>query len=171
VLVVERPKMEKLLNLSLLISAVACGVMAGVYFAFSVFVMRALASMPGASGAVAMRAINDVILKTAFMPLFFLSSTLCAALAAAAFFKWQIGGSGIVLSASLVYVAGMFVVTAVFNVPLNNKLVALNMQAVDIEGAWKSYVGTWTNYNHIRTLSSIVACALFAYAYKMKWPL
>jgi uncharacterized membrane protein len=155
-----------MLKQSLLVSSAACGVMAGIYFAFSVFIMKAFASMPGSSGAVAMRAINDVILKTAFMPLFFLSTALCAALAIFAAFNLQDRGSGLILSASLIYVVGMFVVTAAFNVPLNNKLAALNMQAIDVELMWKSYVQTWTNYNHIRTVSSLGACLLFVYAYK-----
>lgn len=162
--------MEKIFSLSLLISSVTCGVMAGIYFAFSIFVMKALSSMPGSSGAMAMRAINDVILKTAFLPLFFLSTILCAALAIIAVVKWKIDGSGIIVSASLVYVVGMFVVTTAFNVPLNNKLAGLNMQEIDVELEWKSFVQAWTNYNHVRTVSSTVACALFAYGYKLKWP-
>ncbi|NJS13437.1 MAG: DUF1772 domain-containing protein [Sphingopyxis sp.] len=155
-----------MLNQSLLVSSAACGVMAGIYFAFSVFIMKAFASMPGPSGAVAMRAINDVILKTAFMPLFFLSTALCAVLSIFAAFNWEDRGSGIILSAALLYVVGMFVVTAAFNVPLNNKLAALNMQTIDVEITWKSYVQIWTNYNHIRAVSSLGACLLFAYAYK-----
>ena len=63
--------------------AIGCAVMAGVYFTFSAFVMRSLEAMPAARGIAAMQSINRVILSSAFMPLFFATTVLALALAAA----------------------------------------------------------------------------------------
>ena len=61
-------------------AALSAGIMAGVYFTFSVFVMRSLAELGDEPGARAMQSINRVILKSAFLPLFFASTLACAVL-------------------------------------------------------------------------------------------
>jgi hypothetical protein len=62
------------------ISAVGCGVIAGVYLAFSAFVMAALRAVSAAAGIAAMRAVNRVILRAPFMRLFLgTRATTCAA--------------------------------------------------------------------------------------------
>jgi uncharacterized membrane protein len=53
----------------------------------------------------------------------------------------------------------MFVVTMAFNVPLNNQLQA--SQAADVEATWRRYMVSWTRWNHVRTLASLAASALF----------
>ncbi|MEO1331251.1 MAG: hypothetical protein AAFW46_16495, partial [Pseudomonadota bacterium] len=72
--------LETVIQMALWASALGAGVMAGVYFTFSVFAMRAFAELPPADGAAAMRAINRVILRSAFLPLFFATTILSAAL-------------------------------------------------------------------------------------------
>ena len=59
------------------IMALCAGLMAGIYAAFSGFIMRSIATIGTASAITAMNAINTVILKSAFMPLFF-GSTIVA---------------------------------------------------------------------------------------------
>ena len=51
-------------------SAIGCGLIAGVYFAFSTFIMTALQRVGSAQGAAAMNATNAAILRSLFMPLF-----------------------------------------------------------------------------------------------------
>jgi len=53
----------------------------------------------------------------------------------------------------------MFVVTMVFNVPLNNQL--QSSQAADVESNWRRYMIAWTRWNHVRTLASLAASAMF----------
>lgn len=50
-----------------LVQGIACAVMAGVYFAFSGFVMRSLRALPAVQGMAAMQSINRVILSSSFM--------------------------------------------------------------------------------------------------------
>lgn len=118
--------MRQLLTPSLFwFSAIGCGLMAGVYFAFSTFVMTALGRIGQAQGIAAMNAINVEIVRSLFMP-FFLGTTLTsAALAVIALLRWNEPGAIAMLAGGVLYVLGMFVVTMVFNVPLNDALAAV----------------------------------------------
>jgi uncharacterized membrane protein len=49
-------------------SAIGCGLLAGVYFAFSTFIMTALGRIGQAQGIAAMNAINVEIVQSLFMP-------------------------------------------------------------------------------------------------------
>ena len=50
-----------------LVTALGCGVIAGVFFAFSTFVMCALARLPAAQGIAAMQSINVLAMTPPFM--------------------------------------------------------------------------------------------------------
>ncbi len=144
--------------------AVGCGVMAGAYFTFSAFVMSSLAKIDTAAGIGAMQSINDVILRSAFMPLFFgtsvasVISVLIAVsdLSADRALWMAIGGA--------TYFVGMFLVTVFFNVPLNNKLKAVDASSASGAEMWDRYLRNWTPWNHVRTVVSIVACIFFIIA-------
>ena len=48
-------------------TALGCGTIAGVFFAFSAFVMKALHRLPAVQGIAAMQSINVVAITPAFM--------------------------------------------------------------------------------------------------------
>jgi uncharacterized membrane protein len=146
--------MEIMITALLWFCAIGCGLLGGLYFAFSAFIMRALADIEPAAGAAAMNAINRVILRSAFMPLFLGSTLACAALA----ILGMIAGSWLLIAGGVLYVIGMFMVTMAFNVPLNEALFAT---AARDTAAWRDYVQRWTRWNHVRTLASTGASALF----------
>lgn len=139
--------------------ALGCGLLAGLYFAFSVFIMSALDRLGAAAGAAAMNSINAVILRSLFMPVFLLTSLASLVLAAIGVLRWSEPGAGLLIAGGLCYFVGMFVVTMACNVPLNNRL--QSSQASDVEANWRRYVISWTRWNHVRTLASLVASALF----------
>jgi uncharacterized membrane protein len=68
------------------------------------------------------------------------------------------------LAASLLYVVGMFVCTIVFNVPLNNALDAVDPASAEGATVWAHYLKDWTFWNHLRTVASAAASALFVVA-------
>lgn len=105
-------------------NAIGCGVMAGVYFTFSTFVMTALARTSPAAGIAAMNSINLVIVRSLFMPLFMATTLSAAALAVLALLRWSEPGALAMLLGGALYVLGMFIVTIIFNVPLNDALAA-----------------------------------------------
>ncbi len=154
--------MRQLLAPALLwFSAIGCGLLAGVYFAFSAFVMTALSRIDQAAGISAMNAISVEIVRSLFMPLFVGTTLTAAALAVLALFRWGMPGSTAMLAGGVIYVLGMFVVTAVFNVPLNDALAAVDPSGAEGLSVWARYLRNWTLWNHVRTVASTAACALF----------
>jgi uncharacterized membrane protein len=142
-------------------SAIGCGLMAGLYFAFSTFIMTALGRIDQAAGIAAMNAINRVIVQSLFLPIFLGSTLTCLALAVLAPFRWNEPGAAMWLAGGVLYVVGMFVVTAVFNVPLNNALAAVQPSGGEAATLWARYLSDWTWWNHVRTVTSTLALALF----------
>jgi len=65
------------------------------------------------------------------------------------------------LAGGLIYLVGMFAVTVVFNVPLNDALAATDPASGDAKVLWARYLSAWTLWNHVRTVASTVASALF----------
>jgi uncharacterized membrane protein len=142
-------------------SVIGCGLLAGLYFAFSTFIMTAFGRIDQAAGIAAMNEINKVIVQSLFLPVFLGSTLTCLALAILAPFRWDEPGAAMWLAGGVLYVAGMFVVTAVFNVPLNNALAAVQPASGEAATLWARYLPDWTWWNHVRTIASTMAFALF----------
>ena len=141
-------------------AALSSGLMAGIYFAFSGFIMRAFDNIGTSHAVAAMNSINEAILRSWFMPLFFGSSIVSALLAILAVVYWGEAGSIYALIAGLVYFTGMFVSTVVFNVPLNNLLAKQDPDSDEAKQVWSHYLKTWTRWNHLRTVCSLVTSVL-----------
>jgi len=148
--------------------AIGCGLLAGLYFAFSAFIMTALGRIDQAHGISAMNAINSTILRSPFMPLFFGTTLASLALAGIALFRWGEPGAAAMLAAGLIYVPGMFLCTMLFNVPLNNTLATVDPARAADASVWARYLNRWTLWNHVRTIASTAACALFIAALTVK---
>ena len=142
-----------------LLSALGCGLMGGVFFAFSAFVMRALARLPPAQGIAAMHSINVVAITPLFMVALFGTAAACVLVAASSLATWQRPGAAYVLVGSLLYLVGTILVTIVFNVPRNDALAAVDPASADGARLWADYVTTWTAWNHVRAASALAASA------------
>lgn len=160
--------MDLTTDILLWFSAIAAGLMAGVYFAFSAFIMRALDEIERAAGAAAMNAINRVILRSLFMPFFLGSSLSSLALVVIGFARPGEPGAAAMAAGGAVYFIGMFVVTMVRNVPLNNALAATDAASEADARVWSGYLARWTRWNHVRTLASTAALALFILAIALR---
>ena len=145
-----------------LISALGCGLIAGVFFAFSAFVMRALARLPASQGIAAMQAINIAVINPVFMSVFLGTAVACAGLVAISMFTWHGPGAVWLIVGGLLYLVGTFGVTIVFNVPRNNSLAAIDPAKPDAAGKWAAYVSSWTAWNHVRTVAALAAAALLS---------
>ncbi|MEM7781178.1 MAG: anthrone oxygenase family protein [Pseudomonadota bacterium] len=152
--------MDSVSNGLIWFSAISAGIMAGVYFTFSVFAMRSFAELGDEAGARAMQSINRVIQQSAFLPLFFLSTLTSAALVVLGFFGMAGTRPEMAIAGGGVYVVGMFVVTVVGNVPLNNKLDAADPASEEGKAVWADYLARWTRLNHVRTLACTASLAL-----------
>lgn len=148
-----------LLTIAIIVAALGSGLIAGLFFAFSTFVMQALALRPPAEGMAAMVSINRVILRSLFMPVFFGTAILSVVIAIWALVVWTPPAPWLI-AAALVYLLANIVVTMVWNVPLN---VAIDRAdpAADNSALWANYVDRWTKWNHVRTIACLVASGLF----------
>ena len=156
---------EPILFAALWFCALGCGLIAGLYLAFSTFIMTALERIPPSHGIAAMQSINRVILRSLFMVLFFGTTLVSAGLAAFALIViWGSPAAMVLLAAGIIYVVGMFVCTMVFNVPLNNALDAADPATTSGQEVWANYLTNWTFWNHIRTVASIASSFFFIYS-------
>ena len=151
---------SSILTVLLWCAAISSGVIAGVYFAFSGFIMQAFGKLDTTQSIAAMNAINKIILRSLFMPIFFGSSIISMLLIFVAYSHWGEAGAELMLTAGTVYFVGMFICTVLFNVPLNDSLARLDTNSTNAHQAWSHYLKTWTNWNHLRTVSSLVTCIL-----------
>src|SRR5690606_21045583 len=126
--------------------------------------MGALGRIDAPAGIASMNAINTVILRSSFMPVFLGSSLAALILAGIALFQWHQPGSAAIFAGGVVYVVGMFACTMVFNVPLNNALLAVAPTSASGADVWAKFLRDWTFWNHVRTLTSTLATVLFIYA-------
>ncbi|MGH7426971.1 MAG: DUF1772 domain-containing protein [Candidatus Methylomirabilaceae bacterium] len=147
-----------------LFSALGCALVAGVFFAFSTFVMKALARLPPAQGIAAMQSINVTVINRSFMGALFGTGAACVVLAIAALRSGQGRGAAYVLAGSLLYIVGTILVTIVFNVPRNNALARVDPASADGARLWAGYVKSWTAWNHVRTAAALAAAAALTVA-------
>ena len=83
-----------------------------------------------------------------------------AGLAAVAVFDPDLAGRWLLFTAGLIYVVGMFGCTAVFNVPLNNRLARVGSDESARVATWKHYLVHWTRWNHLRGVCSLATLVM-----------
>lgn len=147
-----------------LLSALGCGLMAGVFFAFSTFVMNALARLQPKEGITAMQAINITAINPLFMGIFLGTAATCIFIAGSSLLNWYQPKSAHLLIGSLFYLVGAFGVTILFNVPLNEALAIANPDSANGASLWANYLANWTIWNHVRTISALLASAAITIA-------
>ncbi|MEV6243950.1 anthrone oxygenase family protein [Lentzea sp. NPDC051838] len=122
-----------------MLAVIASGLMAGLFFAFSVAVMPGLADLPPENARGAMRRINVRIQNPVFLLVFLGNVVLC--LGEIIFDGRYVGG--------LLYIVGCFLLTMFVNVPMNNRL-----ERTD-DAYWPEYLRRWTLWNHVRTVACL----------------
>jgi uncharacterized membrane protein len=137
---------------------------AGIFFAFSNFIMRALGQLPENQGIAAMKAINVTVLNPWFFLAFFGTGVVCLPVAFLAFGSAVGTHRAYLLAACVLYLLGCLLVTLAFNVPLNNRLASVEPCGSGTEAVWTHYLSRWTLWNSIRTAASLVAAGLFGMA-------
>jgi uncharacterized membrane protein len=140
-----------------LATALGCGLVAGVFFAFSAFVMDGLERLPATDGIAAMQSINRTAVTPLFMTVLFGTAAACVALAVWARRPWVLGGAAL-------YLVGAIGVTIAANVPRNDRLAALAPDGPAAAGEWARFVHAWTAWNHVRGVAALGAAALLTVA-------
>jgi uncharacterized membrane protein len=156
--------MEQLNFVVTFLAALGTALLAGNFFAFSAFLMTALRGLSAERGIVAMQAITAAIKKPVFLTVFFGTAALCAVLSGSALLRWGAPGSCYLLAGTLFFLMGAFPVTMMRNVPLNNQLAAVTPDSKDGRDLWKRFQSSWGVWNHIRAITSLLACAFLILA-------
>jgi uncharacterized membrane protein len=146
------------------IAAIGSGLVAGIFFAFSSFVMAALGRLPSDHGIAAMNSINVTVINPGFMLAFFGTGVVCVAAVIASAFRWTTGNGTLVVIAAVLYLVGCIGVTMVRNVPLNNALAAVSPGTPEAAALWTRYLGEWTLWNTVRTIVPVLSAILFTMA-------
>jgi uncharacterized membrane protein len=144
-----------------LFAALSCGLIAGVFFAFSTFVMPALARLQPDRGIAAMQSINITAINPLFMLALFGTAIACLFIFISALLNWHRSGTIYLSIGSLLYLVGAILVTILGNVPLNNALANVDPNSTKGKILWAKYLTDWTFWNHIRTLTALAASATF----------
>ncbi len=142
-------------------AVLGCGLVAGIFFTFSTFVMRALGRLPAKEGIAAMQAINITVLNPWFLAAFFGTAAACLVLAVLALTGWNEALAAYVIGGSALYLLGTILVTIAFNVPLNERLAKVAPESTDGAALWTHYLVRWNFWNHVRTAASLAAAASF----------
>lgn len=133
----------------------------GVFFAFSSFVMKALARLPAPEGIAAMQSINVVVINRSFLGAFMGTAVLSLVMAGLAFSKWGRLSALLFLGGAIFYFVGTFLVTVLGNVPLNEQLATVSATHPAARNVWEHYLDRWTLWNHVRTAAAMASALLY----------
>ncbi|MCL4300049.1 MAG: DUF1772 domain-containing protein [Anaerolineae bacterium] len=147
-----------------LIAALTSGLIGGIFYPFSTFVMKALRRLPAEAGIAAMQTINITVITPWFLAPFFLAAVACIAVIAMALLRWHEPNSLFLLGGGALYLIGSFLVTFMFNVPRNEVLASLAPADTNSATYWTEYLSNWTFWNHVRTAAALAAAALLIIA-------
>src|SRR5215813_13312125 len=135
-------------------TALGCALIAGAFFAFATFVMKALGELPPSQAVRAMQALNIWAPTGLFLFTLVGTAAACAGLTVQALLGWSQPGAALRLAGGLAYLLGSFGVTMAANVPRNDALASLDPDSVNAVAAWAGYLSGWTGWNHVRTVAA-----------------
>jgi uncharacterized membrane protein len=141
-------------------SAVGSAVIAGVFFAFSTFVMTALGRLPASQGIAAMQHINITVINPWFLGVFLGTGAACAAAIVAVLADWDGSYGPLVLVGGALYLIGSVGLTSTYHQPRNLALERLDPDSTSSGSPWARYRAEWLAANHIRTIASAIASVL-----------
>ena len=144
------------INLFLLVTALASGLVAGLFYSYACSVNPGLGALSDANYLAAMQSINIAILNPVFM----------GALVLLPVSTYQHFGTSrfyLLFGAALVYVIASFGVTMLGNVPLNEALAKINLDgasAQELAAHRLRFEAPWNRLHTIRTYASILSFIL-----------
>jgi uncharacterized membrane protein len=153
--------LSSIMNLS---AALGCGLIAGVFWAFSNFVMPALARLPAPQGMAAMQSINVVVLNQSFLGVLLGTALLCAVVALDSLSEWSEPSAWLRFAGCLLYLIGTLLVTRVCHVPRNVGLALRSADSAEAARLWSNYVAGWSAWNHVRAAAALGAAVLLTLA-------
>lgn len=135
------------------IAAIGAGLSAGVYLAFSTFVMPGLRKQSPSSAISAMNSINKAAPSSPLLMLMLFGTGIVSVLVMIAGIHrhdaatvWQIAGAVLYLLSVLILVG--------YHVPHNNQLMKVDPNSPGAGATWSHFYSAWMAWNHARTLTA-----------------
>jgi len=159
--------MPTLSNLVLAAATLITGLVAGLFFGFSVAVNPGLGRLPDAGYLQSMQSINVAILNPVFLFCFMAPVIL---LPVTTWLQFRQGGSSAwiwMVAATLLYVVAVFGVTIGGNVPLNEVLSKSDLSIASPQSLSEqraAFEPLWNKLHNIRTIANIISLACCIYA-------
>ena len=147
----------------LIITTILTALLAGIFLAYALSVNGALHSLGDREYIRAMQYINIVIQNG----LFFLTFMGPVALLPIVAYMYHDAADPrqfyLLIGASVVYIAGSFILTIVGNVPYNERLARVDVNDssdAELKSAREKYEAPWNTMHLVRTVASVVAAIL-----------
>lgn len=150
----------------LILATLLCSLVAGFLFAFAIVVMPGIKTLNNREFIRTFQVIDGVIQNNQPLMVVVWMGSILAAVAAAVMGFGQLDGTQrlLLVSAPIVYILGVQLSTFTINVPLNNRLQRLNVDAMDevaLKTARMNFEPGWNRWNLVRTPFAGLASVLF----------
>ncbi len=149
----------------LILATLLCSLVAGFVFAFASVAMPGIGELNDREFLRSFQVIDRVIQNN--QPVFMVVwvGSALAIVASGLLGFWQLAGAdrALLIAAVIVYIAGVQLPTATINIPLNNQLQTLDLQAMDetaLAEARAAFEPRWNRWNTIRTVLAIMTSVL-----------
>lgn len=144
-------------------TALGSGLIGGVLYAFSAFVMTGLHRLPPAQALAAMNQINRAAPRGPLVVPLVGTLLACLVVGVAALRHHGEPGSWLVAAGCALYLVA-FAVTAVWHIPHNDALLLVDPDGPRAADAWRDYYRPWLAWNHVRSLAAVAgsACLLWS---------
>lgn len=156
---------ESIFQITLILATFFTSLVAGLLFIFAIVVMPGIKRLNDWEFIRAFQVMDGVIQNN--QPLFMLVwvGSVVALVTSAVFGIGQLDGAGqlLIIFAALVYILGVQLPTATINIPLNNKLQTLDVDAMNDttqNAARKAFEPRWNRWNSIRAALASLASVL-----------
>jgi uncharacterized membrane protein len=136
--------MSGALDILTLAATLGCGLNAGVFFAFSAFVMDGLARATPAEGIAAMQWINRRAPTPPFVLTWLGTGLVCVVVAVWSALSADDTRAVLAIAGAAVDVVGSIALTFAANVPMNDRLETLDAHDPGAASYWREYVRRWT---------------------------
>ena len=152
-------------EIALILATFLCSLVAGLLFVFALVVMPGIRSLNDREFIRAFQVIDGVIQNNQPAFVFVWIGSVVALVTSAVLGIGQLDGDGrlLIIFAALAYLLGVQLPTVTINIPLNNKLQTLQVDALNEttqEAARKDFEPRWNLWNSIRAAFASVASAL-----------
>lgn len=146
---------------------IATGLMAGLFFGWSVSAVPGLADVSDNTYVTSMQSINRAILNPLFLVTFLGALLLLVAATVVSFLAGSTGRGWWLAAASATYAVGVVGVTITRNVPLNEVLAGFDRDSASDEALARqrqNYEPPWNRWQSVRTVAVVAAFSLAAIA-------